>query len=110
MNCNEAVRLIPDFLNDELDGDELEGFIGHIEECSECMEELTIMSLVTDGLNRLEDGLSYNVNEAVKTRIDKAHHIIRMRRRLEAVFGVLAISAAASVAAGILIYTSIIGF
>ena len=109
MTCNETVRLIPDFLKDELDIDTLESFITHIESCSDCMEELTIMTLVTEGLNRLEDGSSFNVNDVVNFRINAAVHRVRMKRRLEMLACILAISAVAVSAAGIFMYISIIG-
>jgi predicted anti-sigma-YlaC factor YlaD len=110
MTCKEAVRLIPEFLNDNLDEKDLEKFIAHIENCDECREELTIMSLVTEGLSRLEDGSSFNVNDSVRDRIERAQHRIRVHRHLEMTFGILAVTATAAIAAGILIYASVIGF
>ncbi|MBP8713808.1 MAG: zf-HC2 domain-containing protein [Lachnospiraceae bacterium] len=109
MTCNETARLIPDFLKDELDIDTLESFITHIESCSDCMEELTIMALVTEGLNRLEDGSSFNVNDVVNSKINAAVHRVRTKRRLEMIACILAISAVAVSAAGIFMYISIIG-
>lgn len=109
MTCNEAVRMIPDFLNDDLDIDTLEEFLTHLGSCSECMEELTIMALVTDGLSRLEEGSSFNVGDVLRARIDKAKHKIKAKRHLEMATGILAVSAVAASAAGIILYISMIG-
>ncbi len=102
--------MIPDFLNESLSERDLEKFITHIESCDECREELNIMSLVTEGLSRLEDGSSFNVNDSVMTRINRAHHRIRVHRHLEMILGILVVTVIASIAAGLLIYASIIGF
>ena len=56
MTCKETEKLIPAFLQDELDTEELREFMEHIEECGECREELTIPFLVTEGMARLEEG------------------------------------------------------
>ena len=42
MDCKDAEKKIPYFLRDELDGNRLEEFVEHIENCSECREELSI--------------------------------------------------------------------
>ncbi|MDE6318231.1 MAG: zf-HC2 domain-containing protein, partial [Lachnospiraceae bacterium] len=54
MNCKEAEKMIPSFLNGELDGYDLAEFVEHIEECPECKEELSIQFLVAEGLEQLE--------------------------------------------------------
>ena len=38
MTCKETEKLIPAFLQDELDTEELREFMEHIEECGECRE------------------------------------------------------------------------
>ena len=59
--CKEYEKLIPDFLIDNLDDVNLEKFISHIENCSECMEELSIQFLITEGMNRLEQGSNFEL-------------------------------------------------
>ena len=42
MNCKETEKLIPIFLDKKLNTRELDRFLEHVENCNECMEELTI--------------------------------------------------------------------
>ena len=42
MDCKEEEKMIPVFLQDELDIKALKQFIEHIDGCPECMEELSI--------------------------------------------------------------------
>ncbi len=55
MDCKDEEKMIPVFLQDELDIKVLNQFIEHIDGCPECMEELSIQFLVAEGLERLED-------------------------------------------------------
>ena len=49
MTCKETEKMIPLFLKDELETEELREFMEHIESCEDCKEELTIQFLVTEG-------------------------------------------------------------
>ena len=55
MDCKEAQRCIPLFLKDELDRETAFRLVKHITSCSECMEELTVEYLLTEGISRLEN-------------------------------------------------------
>ncbi len=79
MNCKEEEKKIPAFLQDDLSFKDLEQFIEHIEECPECKEELTIQFLVSEGLERLEAGQSFNLQKALSARLEEAKHQIRVR-------------------------------
>ena len=46
LNCKDYEKMIPDFLADKLDAKTAEKFIGHIEKCPECMEEVSIQYLI----------------------------------------------------------------
>lgn len=83
MDCKEAEKKIPSFLQDELEGKTLEEFVEHIENCPECKEELTIQFLVTEGMERLEEGKSFNLQSALGTRMNAAAHRIRIYRNLQ---------------------------
>lgn len=83
MNCKEEEKKIPAFLQDDLDFKDLEQFIEHIEECPECKEELTIQFLVSEGLERLEAGQSFNLQNALAARLEEAKHQIRIRLWLQ---------------------------
>ena len=82
MNCKEAEKKIPSFLQDDLDGSKLEEFVEHVESCSECNEELSIQFLVTEGLERLEEGNNFNLQEELLMKLEGAEHRINVHRML----------------------------
>lgn len=82
MNCKEAEKQIPSFLQDDLDGIRLEEFVEHVESCPECEEELTIQFLVTEGLERLEGGNNFNLQEELFMKLESAGHRINVHRML----------------------------
>ena len=82
MNCKEAEKKIPSFLQEELGGSELEEFLEHVENCPECEEELTIQLLVTEGLERLETGNNFNLQDELLIKLTGAEHHIRVHRTL----------------------------
>lgn len=82
MNCKEEEKKIPAFLQDDLEYRELQQFIEHIEGCPECKEELSIQFLVSEGLERLEAGNSFNLQNALSSRLEDAKHQVRVRNGL----------------------------
>ncbi len=103
MNCKEAEKKIPSFLNDELDGDDLAEFVEHIEDCPECKEELSIQFLVEEGLEQLEQGNSFNLQEALLETLDNADERIRVNRTLRHILFWLELAVAAAIVAAVLI-------
>lgn len=103
MNCKEAEKKIPSFLNDELDGDDLAEFVEHIEECPECKEELSIQFLVSEGLEQLERGNNFNLQEALVETLDSADDRIRINRILRHVLFWLELAVAAAIVAAVVI-------
>ena len=89
MDCKEAEKKIPLFLDDELDGRELAEFVEHIEGCPECMEELSIQFLVTEGMEQLEQGNNFNLQEALRRKLGVADDRIWLNRFLRHVLLVL---------------------
>lgn len=55
MNCREAQSLIVPFIEDKLDDDQLDAFLHHIENCSECYDELEVYFIVFSGIRQLDD-------------------------------------------------------
>ena len=54
-------------------------FLNHVDGCSSCLEELRIQFLVTTGMQRLENGDTFDLNRELRMRIDteKRHlHIL----------------------------------
>lgn len=82
MNCKEAEKKIPYFLQDELDGRMLAEFVEHIENCPECKEELSIQFLVAEGMERLEEGNNFNLQEALFIKMQNAWHRVKINRTL----------------------------
>lgn len=103
MNCKEAEKKIPFFLDDELDGDDLAEFVGHIEECPECKEELSIQFLVSEGLEQLEQGNSFNLQDALLETLDDADDRIRVNRILRHVLFWLELAVAVAIVAAVVI-------
>lgn len=66
MECTTAERKISSFLAGELDERDTEEFVGHIEQCGACMEELAIQYLISEGMHRLEDGSAFDLNKELK--------------------------------------------
>lgn len=82
MTCKEAEKLIPVFLEDDLDTDDLREFMEHIDECGECKEELSIQFLVKEGLSRLEAGSVFDLKNELEYRIGQEEHALKMRESL----------------------------
>ena len=79
MNCKEFERLIPDFVSDKLDNQDLKRFIRHMDRCEDCREELTIQFLVTEGMQRLEDGMAFDLQRELQQRLEEAKKHVRHR-------------------------------
>lgn len=83
MTCKEAEKLIPLFLKDELDTDDLREFMEHVDKCEECKEELSIQFLVLEGMARLEYGNVFDLQNELKTRMEEAGHILKLRESMQ---------------------------
>ncbi len=99
MNCNEAEKLIPDFLKDNLDNQETIAFLEHVNQCASCREELTIQFLVSTGLKRLEDDGDFNLQEELNGKLREAGRQVRIRTGLQRVAVFLQFVVAAGAAA-----------
>lgn len=103
MNCKEAEKKIPAFLNDDLDGRGLAEFMEHIEDCPECMEELSIQFLVAEGMEQLEQGNNFNLQEALTSKLENADDRIRLNRALRHILLLLEAAVAAAIIAALII-------
>lgn len=83
MNCKEIEKMIPAFLSDELDTEDLHDFIEHIEKCGECKEELSIQFLVLEGMARLETGNVFDLQNELAARIENAEHTLKVRENMK---------------------------
>ncbi len=78
MDCTAAERRISSFLSGDLDERDTEEFVGHIEQCEACMEELAIQYLISEGMHRLEDGGAFDLNKELNDMLvwtkRRVHH------------------------------------
>ena len=95
MTCKEAEKLIPLFLDDDLDNQDLADFLDHIDSCPECKEELTIQFLVKVGMQRLEDGNTFNLSRELGSILKDARRRLRHRKYLVLTSYILEIAVAA---------------
>lgn len=77
MDCKTFERLIPEFIAEKMDFPTLKEFIGHMERCGECKEELVIQFLVAEGIQRLEDGNAFDLQAELEQRLEEARQRIR---------------------------------
>lgn len=86
MTCKEAEKSIPMFFEEELEGKELHNFVGHIRSCKECKEELTIYFLASEGIARLEEGSSFDLDKELEARLAGQEHKMKMHRSIKTGF------------------------
>ncbi|MBD5451074.1 MAG: hypothetical protein HDR25_00380 [Lachnospiraceae bacterium] len=85
MDCKETQRCIHLFLKDELEGTaQEEEFVEHVHSCSECMEELTIEYLLSEGVNRLENADEIDVQKELEEMLNRAMLHVKHRKQLKA--------------------------
>lgn len=82
MNCKETQKYIMDFLKDDLKDEVTEAFLDHVSDCKECMEELTIQYLVTEGLQRLETGSAFDAQKELRQKIQDTIVKRRLQKRI----------------------------
>ena len=83
MDCKQAEKLIPDFIKGEMDTRTAKQFLEHVDKCPSCKEELSIQFLVTVGMERLEDGEAFNLNDELSARLQTAESHIKIRQMLQ---------------------------
>ncbi len=82
MDCKEFEKRIPDFIARKLDYPSLKRFSEHMEECANCKEELVIQFLVTEGIQRLEDGDAFDLQSELEQRLGEARRKLRFNSRV----------------------------
>lgn len=95
--CLQVTKMIPAFIADELSYEDLERFMEHIEECEACREELSIQFLVEVGLNSLEAGNTFDLQQELNValeEVEKRVQIYRFFRQSVFVLGCIGIAAA----------------
>ena len=80
MDCKEFERLIPDFISQKLNYQSLIEFSEHMEGCKDCKEELVIQFLVSEGMQRLEEGDAFDLQNELDERLKEAERKIKFHR------------------------------
>lgn len=96
MTCKEFERKIPDFIAGKLDFLTLRQFGEHMEHCPECREELEIQFLVTEGMQRLEEGDSFDLQGELNSRLEDARGRVRFHLAFLGIGGALELLAVAA--------------
>lgn len=97
MTCKDVEKMIPLFLRDDLDTEDLREFMEHMDKCEECKEELSIQFLVLEGMARLESGSVFDLQNELKYRMEEAEHVLKIRESMQyilyALEGLVAVAA-----------------
>jgi len=80
--CKKIEKMIPNYLANNLGNYDLVRFMNHIEGCPECKEELSIQFLISEGLNTLTDGESFNLQEAFDEQLRRSKRYIALFKKL----------------------------
>jgi len=78
----KAQSLITGFINDELETEELEEFLKHIEACKDCREELEVYYALLTAMKQLDEdkNLSDDFSQELREKIEQAQErIIHLR-------------------------------
>ena len=90
-------------MDDDLDNQELSDFLAHVDACPECKEELTIQFLVRVGMQRLEDGNTFNLSQELDHLLVDSRKRLNARKYLVLTSYILEIAVAALLAACLLL-------
>lgn len=103
MDCKSFERMIPDFIAQRMDYPTLKNFLGHMEKCGDCREELEIQFLVSEGIQRLEDGSAFDLQTELEQRLEEAVQSIRFHNGFMS-FGLAMEVAAVCMLAGVMVW------
>ncbi|MDD6036222.1 MAG: zf-HC2 domain-containing protein [Lachnospiraceae bacterium] len=75
MDCKRAMELITLFINAQLNSEDTEAFLNHIEDCAECREELEVNYSLMTAMKQLDEGtdLSDNYIDELNHKIEKCY-------------------------------------
>ena len=71
MDCKKAMELMTQFINEQLDADDVQAFLDHIDSCPECREELEVTYSLMTAMKQLDEDtdLSDNYIEELNQKI-----------------------------------------
>ncbi len=83
LTCKQAEKLIMPFIKESLDNRTKRQFLAHVEKCNSCHEELSIQFLVTAGMQRLENGDTFDLNQELKAKMTMEKRHLRLLDSLQ---------------------------
>ncbi|MCI8514914.1 MAG: zf-HC2 domain-containing protein [Lachnospiraceae bacterium] len=91
MDCKRAQALVPRYIRQEIDGEEMEAFLGHVKHCGECYEELEIYYTIDTALKELDGNLSSprTLKMSMEQALLGSERKVRNRRCLQVSYYVL---------------------
>lgn len=92
MKCNEFERMIPAYLHNELKERQMKQYIEHARTCAVCREEMTIQYLITEGMQRLENGQTLDVERELNEKMNQSVKHLKRVKALRNFIGVLCIA------------------
>jgi len=73
LTCKAAEKMVTPYINMQLNDKDLEAFLGHIQHCASCKEELEIYYTVAFGLRQLDsDTGNFNIAESMEDSLENA--------------------------------------
>ncbi len=75
MDCKKAMELMTQFINEQLDADDVQAFLDHIDSCPECREELEVTYSLMTAMKQLDEDadLSDNYIEELNQKIETCY-------------------------------------
>jgi len=81
MDCMTFQKLIPAYINGELNDETLNEFLIHLKNCSQCTDELEIHYIVMKGVEILDQSdTNYNLSAAYRSSVEDSRKYIRNRK------------------------------
>lgn len=105
MDCREALKRIPDYVSNCMDGKEQEAFIAHIRSCKTCYEELETFYTIHMAVALLDEGeeSSFNFSGKLEKDLQEKERMLHFQRRMHVLMAVLIVFFA-GVMAALMIY------
>lgn len=75
MECKRAMELMTQFINEQLDAEDVQAFLDHIDSCPECREELEVTYSLMTAMKQLDEDtdLSDNYIEELNQKIETCY-------------------------------------
>ena len=75
MDCKKAMELMAQFINEQLNTEDTEAFLNHIDSCPECREELEVTYSLMTAMKQLDadEDLSENYIEELNQKIETCY-------------------------------------